>query len=249
MRLLEPGEPGPVIAHGLGRYGPYLFICDHAGAEIPRTLGDLGAPPEVFGRHIALDIGAAGLALAAADRLGCGLIQQRFSRLVIDCNRAPRSPGSIVEVADGSEIPGNRNLSAGAVDARIADVHAPYHAAIEAAVDDRRARGAPFALVFVHSFTPRLAGEARPWTVGVLHHGASALSDAMLTALRRSDLGPIGDNRPYRFDETDYSAPRHAIARGIDYLELEIRQDLITTPDQQLRWAESLTGILAEIAA
>ena len=31
-------------------------------------------------------------------------------------------------------------------------------------------------------------------------------------------------------DEIDYTAPRHAIARGLDYLELEVRQDLIADP-------------------
>jgi predicted N-formylglutamate amidohydrolase len=169
---------------------------------------------------------------------------QRFSRLVIDCNRAPHAPDAIVEHADGMDILGNRDLSAQAVQARIDEIHTPYHAAIEAAVDARLAEDAPFALVFVHSFTPRMRGFERPWRVGVLHHGASPLSNAVLTALQDSDMGPIGDNEPYRMDQTDYSAPRHAIARGIDYLELEIRQDLIAEPEGQAAMADALAAIL-----
>lgn len=249
MRLLEPDEPGPVIAHELGRSGRFLFVCDHGGAETPRALGSLGAPPEVFDLHIALDIGAAGLARRLADRLDCGLIQQRFSRLVIDCNRAPHAPSSIVETADGWAIPGNRGLSPDAVMARIAEVHAPYHAAVQAAVDARLAGDGSFAILFLHSFTPRFQGRDRPWPLGVLHHGASALSDALLAALRAEDLGPIGDNEPYRMDETDYSAPRHAIARGIDYVELEVRQDLIATPAQQDHWAAILAPVLDGLPA
>ncbi len=244
MRLLAPAEPAPVIAHELGRRGPYLFICDHAGAEVPIALGDLGAPPEAFARHIALDIGAAGLARGLADRLEGGLIQQRFSRLVIDCNRTPDAADAIVFHADGMEIRGNVGLPPEAVAARVAEIHTPYHAAIEAAVTARHTDGAPFALVFVHSFTPRFKGFDRPWRIGVLHHGASPLSSAALEALYASDLGPIGDNEPYMFDGTDYSAPRHAIARGIDYLELEVRQDLIATEDGQAQMADDLTGIL-----
>jgi len=70
----------------------------------------------------------------------------------------------------------------------------------------------------------------------------------MLAAVRNSALGPIGDNQPCRLDETDYCAPRHAIVRGIDYLELEIRQDLIATPEQQACRAEKLGNVLADIA-
>lgn len=246
MRLLDPAEPGPVIAHELGRRGPFLFICDHAGAEVPAALGDLGAPPEAFGRHIALDIGAAGLARGLADRLDGGLIQQRFSRLVIDCNRAPDAADAIVEHADGMDIPCNAHLSPEAAAARVDEIHTPYHAAIERAVTARHTDGEPFALVFVHSFTPRFKGFDRPWRIGVLHHGASALSGATLEALLASDLGPIGDNEPYVFDGTDYSAPRHAIARGIDYLELEVRQDLIATTAGQARMADDLAPILRD---
>ncbi len=233
-----------MIAHALGRRGPFLFVCDHAGAQVPTALGDLGAPPEAFSRHIAIDIGAAGLARGLADRLDGPLIQQRYSRLVIDCNRAPDAHDAIVAHADGMDISGNVGLSDAAVAARVHAIHTPYHAAIEAAVDARAAVGETFALVFVHSFTPRFRGHERPWRVGVLHHGASPLSSAVLAALGDSDLGPIGDNEPYQFDSTDYTAPRHAIARGIDYVELEIRQDLIADPAGQEAMAEALARVL-----
>jgi predicted N-formylglutamate amidohydrolase len=57
-----------------------------------------------------------------------------------------------------------------------------------------------------------------------------------------SDL--VGDNQPYRMDGTDYTAPRHAIAAGLDYLELEVRQDLIADPAGQAEAAALLAPLL-----
>ena len=53
----------------------------------------------------------------------------------------------------------------------------------------------------------------------------------MLASLRGAlGMDLVGDNQPYRMDGIDYTAPRHAIAAGLDYLELEVRQDLIADP-------------------
>ena len=54
----------------------------------------------------------------------------------------------------------------------------------------------------------------------------------------------IGDNEPYRMDGTDYTVPRHAIANGLDYLELEVRQDLIADPAGQAEVAALLAPLL-----
>ena len=100
------------------------------------------------------------------------------------------------------------------------------------------------ALILVHSFTPVMGGVARRWTTGVLHHGASPLSFAMLGRLRGEGGQVVGDNEPYAFDSIDYTAPRHALANGLDYLEIEIRQDLIADETGQAEWAERLARLL-----
>ena len=74
---------------------PFLLTCDHYGRIIPRALGDLGLPASEFERHIAWDVGIAGVANALSKRLDAHLIAQRYSRLVIDCNRPPEAPSSI----------------------------------------------------------------------------------------------------------------------------------------------------------
>lgn len=227
----------------MGARWPLLLVCDHAGRAVPRALGRLGLPDDAFERHIAWDIGIAPLARRLGEELVATVIEQAYSRLVIDCNRAPDHPQSIVEVSDGVEIPGNQEIDAADTERRRLAIHAPYHDAIAAELDRRDADGRPTILICLHSFTPVMTGFARPWHVGVLHMG-SPLSQAMLEMLSREPDLIVGDNQPYAMDGSDYTAPRHAVARGRDFLELEIRQDLIADPAGQARYAALLSRLL-----
>jgi predicted N-formylglutamate amidohydrolase len=246
-RLLSADEAPPYIVHNPGAAGPFVLVGDHAGRAIPRQLAGLGLPAAALDGHIAWDIGAAGLGARLADRLGAAFVSQRYSRLVIDCNRAPARPDSICETSDRVAIPGNVALTEADRAARVAEIFAPYHARIAAELDGRTG---PTALVSVHSFTPALAGEPRrPWRFGVLHLGDSPFSQATLASLRAAighDL--IGDNEPYRMDGTDYTIPHHAVGRGLDYLELEVRQDLIGDAAGEAAIAALLAPILAGLA-
>ena len=245
-RCLSPDDPAPVIVHNSGAAAPLVLICDHAGRRIPRRLGDLGLSVADLGRHIAWDIGAAGLARRLADLIGAELTLQAYSRLVVDCNRDPASPDVAPEISDGSAVPGNLGLGGAALRSRIEEIHQPYHAAIAAALD-RAVHAAT--LVSVHSFTPEMQGVARPWHVGVLHTHDSPASDRMLRALAGEGDLVIGDNQPYAMDGVDYTIPRHAKARGLDYLELEIRQDLIQDETGQARMAARLAPLIAAACA
>ena len=246
MRLIEPDEGEPAIVHGLGSRAPFLVVCDHAGRATPRVLGDMGVPPQGWDRHIAWDIGAAALADSLGQAWDAAVIKQRWSRLVIDCNRDPARPDAIPEASDGQPVPANVGLSEEARAARVAEVHTPYHAAITAELDARAAAGTPTLLVLVHSFTPRMAGFDRPWTLGVLHAGNSPASVAALELLQREPGETVGDNEPYAMDLIDYTAPTHATARGLDYLELEVRQDLIADAAGVARVAALLARVVPE---
>ena len=248
MHLLAADDPEPVIAYNRGSSRPFLLVCDHAGRRTPASLGDLGLPPAEWERHIAWDIGALGLARELARLLGDAcLIAQPYSRLVIDCNREPGRPDAVVDVADGAVVPGNRHLTAEARQARVEAIHAPYHAAIAAELDDQAAHGRSPPLILLHSFTPAMGGRARPWQVGVLHQGG-ALSLAALDWLRRRPGLTVGDNEPYAMDEVDYTAPFHAGRRGLSFLELETRQDLLADAAGQTRFAELYAEMLADLA-
>jgi predicted N-formylglutamate amidohydrolase len=239
-RLLAAGDPAPVIVTNEGAGGRCVIVCDHAGRATPRSLGRLGAPEAAFDDHIAWDIGAGAVALLMGEALDAPVISQLYSRLVVDCNRAPGRADAIVEVSDGVAIPGNAGLTPAQVQARFDEVHAPYHARIAQVLDARAAAGVAGVILSVHSFTPRMNGQDRPWRFGVLHEGDSPLSLAMLATLRAEAGLVVGDNEPYAMDGIDYTVPLHARGRGLDYLEVEIRQDLIAEPEGQAEVAAFL---------
>ncbi len=247
--LLGPGDPHPVLVHDAGGPSPFLLTCDHAGRRVPAALGDMGVWQPDWDRHIAWDIGIAGVCARLAPLLGATWIEQLYSRLVIDCNRRPGHPTSIPPVSDGTPVPANARLSEAARQARADAVFAPYHRAIAAELDRRQAAGRMTILLAMHSFTPVLAGSARPWQAGVLFNRDPRLSLALAVRLRRAGY-IVGENEPYTLtDDSDYTVPVHAEARALPYVELEIRQDLIANADGQSAWAALLASTLPDALA
>ena len=228
--------------------GAVLLACDHASNLVPRALAGLGLGADELGRHIAWDIGAANVTRRLAAMLDAPAILAGYSRLVIDCNRDPADASSIPETSDGVEIPGNRGLPEAARAARLAAIFAPYHAAIEAWIEARLARGIAPALVSVHSFTPIMGGKARPWHVGVLWEEDGRIPIPLLAALRANPALVVGDNEPYSAREPEgYTVRHHAVARGLPHVAIELRQDLVANDDGAARWAELLAAALRPI--
>jgi predicted N-formylglutamate amidohydrolase len=249
--LLEAGDdPAPILEENAFSRSAFLLISDHYGRAIPRVLGDLGLAEDELGRHIAWDVGIAGVAHALARHLEAHLIAQRYSRLVIDCNRPPQAPSSIPRISESTVIPGNEALSGEAVEARRREVFDPYHRRIREVIDRRMRDGLPTVLVALHSFTPVYAGIARPWHVGTLYRRDSGLPSLLLKSFRAQGELVVGDNEPYAVsEETDYTIPVHGEARGLLNSGIEIRQDLITEEAGQREWADRLANIFAEIEA
>jgi len=248
--LLADDELPPVLENNEQGISPFLFTCDHFGRSIPRALGRLGLPDEELTRHIAWDIGIAGVATALAKALNAHLIAQRYSRLVIDCNRPWEAPSSIPMISEATTIPGNEGLTREAADARRRAIFEPYHRRIETVIGQRLQARRPTILVSLHSFTPVYAGIARPWHVGALYHRDTRLPPLLLQLLRKEGDLVVGDNEPYAVnDATDYTIPVHGEKRGVMNTGIEIRQDLIAEPSGQEQWAERLSRILLEIEA
>ncbi len=242
--LLAASDPAPVQITRGEAGSPFLLVCDHAGRRVPAALGDMGVAAPEWDRHIAWDIGAAGVCAALAPALGAACIAQAYSRLVIDCNRTPGHPTSIPPVSDGTPVPANAGLTAEAAAQRVAEIFTPYHAAITTELDRRAASGLPSVLIAMHSFTPVFAGVTRPWQAGVLHNRDPILS-RVLARLLAAEGFLVGDNEPYQLsDDSDYTVPVHAERRGLAYVELEIRQDLIASADGQREWAMRLARLL-----
>jgi predicted N-formylglutamate amidohydrolase len=250
--LLGPGDPAPVEETSEREPGPFLVTVDHAGNAVPAALDDLGLPPDELGRHIGIDQGALAVARGVGERLGCGVIWQPYSRLVIDCNRRPGQPGSIPEISDGTAVPGNRGLDMAARQAREREILGPYHARIMQRLCERAAAGRPTIYVAMHSFTPvlRVNGTPRPWQVGLCWGRDSRFSRLVVDELRRDPALTVGVNEPYRVEpEVDFGIPVHAEARGLPYAEFEVRQDLIADAAAADAWAERLAAALRAAAA
>jgi len=219
----------------------FLLVCDHASNHIPVELDNLGLPPAELQRHIAWDIGAAGVTLALSEILNAPAVFSHVSRLVIDCNRQLTASGLIPPVSDGVIIPGNQNLTEAEKAARIALWFDPYHDAIEAALKQRE----DTIFISIHSMTPVLAGVPRPWQIALSSDDDRRLTDPVLAALRRPGDITVGDNQPYDLDPAlDYTTPVHAIRRGLLHLQVEFRQDELAAPETHLLWARRFARAL-----
>jgi predicted N-formylglutamate amidohydrolase len=246
-QLLAADDPPPVTVYNGAARSPFLLVADHAGNIFPRALGRLGISETEAGRHIALDIGIAHVGRFLADALGAALIRQNYSRLVIDCNRPPGAAASIPEVSEFTPIPANAGLSPAERAMREREIFRPYHDAIAAELERRRAAHAPGALIALHSFTPVFKGDARPWHAALLYHRDPRLGRALLALLRNESGLHVGDNEPYFVsDTTDYTIPVHGERRNIPHALIEIRQDLIAEEKGQREWAKRLAAILPQ---
>jgi predicted N-formylglutamate amidohydrolase len=246
--LVDSDDVPPVLEHNAAGRSPFLLTSDHYGRIIPSLLGDLGLPASELVRHIAWDIGIAGVAEVLSNHLGAHLIAQRYSRLVIDCNRPPGAASSIPRISEATIIPGNDGITREAAEMRRREVFDPYHRRIDEAIDARLRDRLPTVLISLHSFTPVYAGVARPWHIGTLYQRDTRLPSLLLKLLRAESDLVVGDNEPYAVsDETDYTIPVHGEKRGLMNTGIEIRQDLITEPAGQAQWAERLGRIFGEV--
>jgi predicted N-formylglutamate amidohydrolase len=248
VSLLEPDEPHPVHVERADSPSPFVLACDHAGRRVPRALGDLGLAPEHFERHIAYDIGIEPVAGRLAAAFDAPLVAQRYSRLVIDCNRPTHVPSSIPTISEATPIPGNEGIAPDEREARIEALFRPYHATLEGILEARARQRIPTILIAMHSFTPVYNGTSRPWRLGLLYDRDARLAGSMLRILNDDAAPYIGDKLPYAVsEETDYTLPVHGERRGLLHAGLEIRQDQIGEPAGQAAWATWLELLFARV--
>ncbi|MCX5571933.1 N-formylglutamate amidohydrolase [Kaistia nematophila] len=245
--LLGPDDPEPVGIIDRGDASPFVLICDHAGNAVPAVLDGLGLEPAELNRHIGIDIGILGVSERLAEQLGASLVFQRYSRLVVECNRRVTSPDSIALVSDGTVVPGNADLTPAQRSLRLDEIVVPYHRQIETILDRRAEAGIPTILVSMHSFTPSLRARPfqRPWQIGLCYGADTRFTTPVLEALDDETDLVVGRNEPYGVDlNKDYSIPVHGEERGLPYVEFEIRQDLIGEASGQAEWATRLGRVL-----
>jgi predicted N-formylglutamate amidohydrolase len=245
--LLGPADPDPVeIVNPHGR-SAVLLVCEHAGRAIPSALRDLGIAASELDRHIAYDIGAAGLARKLSETLDATLILQRYSRLVIDCNRPSEAPDCMPAASDGTAIPANCAITEADRILRLEGIHRPFHDAIRSLIDGR-AGYRPTTIATIHSFTPRLANADRPWQIGVCFNRDGSFARKFMRAFQSANPAmSAAYNQPYNVDDvSDYTIPVHAERRRLPHVLIEVRNDQLADDLGQARWAGLIAQSLIE---
>ncbi len=248
----QAGEPQP--EHGTGaaisienRQGQsdFVLLVDHASNVIPPEYGDLGLSAEARVAHIAWDPGALGTAREMARLMDAPLIYPLVSRLIIDCNRQHDAHDLIPAVSETTRIPGNENLTDEEKQKRIALAHAPFHAAAEAVLAERDARGQASIVVSVHTYTPVYKGVSRPWEIGIIAAEDRRLADFLIRELEAEGGLTVGDNEPYSpADGVYYTVNRHGESQGRACVMIEVRNNELVTAEQEREWGARLARIL-----
>ncbi len=243
----SPDEPAPVYVTGGHPDSRVVVVCEHAANRTSGRFGDLGIDAALMTSHIAWDPGALGVAKALADAFGAPLVHGGLSRLLYDCNRPPEARDAIPARSEVHDIPGNRDLSEAGRARRIAEIYEPFHAGLN---DMLQSRPALPVLITVHSFTPVYRGVTRAVELGILHGEDPTLARAMLATTPKDNRYETRINAPYGpADGVAYTLDRHGSANGLLNVMLEIRNDLIATPEAEQAMADLLAPWLERAIA
>lgn len=241
-------HPAPILPliEGRERAGDVILVCEHASNALPQPWGDLGLTAEQRKAHIAWDPGALGLMRGLAARLDATCISATASRLIYDCNRAPDMPGAMPARSELHDIPGNAAIAPGQRARRTAALYIPFHDALHALIAERIALGRRPALLTIHSFTPIYFGTPRAVEFGVIHDADPTLARAIVAEAEARTTLKTGLNEPYSAaDDVTHTLRLHATPYGLTNAMLEIRNDLIATPEAEQAMADTLAPVLA----
>ncbi len=256
--ILSRQEPRPFHLRNEKGRGNCVVVCDHASNRIPKSLKNLGLGKKALHRHIAWDIGAVDVARHVAKALDAPLVEACYSRLVCDLNRSHDSAECIREMSDYVHIPGNTGLSAQEKKKRLNEIFYPYHEEVSRQVEKKRkgvvkkfGRQAAPLFLSIHSFTPTMEGKKRPWHIGVMWNHEEKLGRAVSASLQKKNPRlMIGKNQPYSMKELNVlkdTIGRHAESKGIPYIIVEFRQDLIHTKKGAEKYARIFLDALFPI--
>lgn len=220
-----------------------VLVCEHASHYIPDCFHNLGLSGDALTSHAAWDPGAMPVARRLAERLDAALVASCISRLVYDCNRPPEAPDAMPPKSEIFDIPGNLNLSQSQRDARTEAYYLPFRDAVAKTA----AQVAEPVIVTIHSFTPVYHGKTRAVEIGVLHDSDTRLADAMLQNAADHTKAVVERNAPYGPEHgVTHTLKEHGIAGGHMNVMLEIRNDLIDTPERQTAMADMIAEWISD---
>ncbi len=234
------GEPSPDT--------DLVLTCEHAGNELPPNVEFNDREEEWLEDHWGWDIGAERIVRAMVERESAVAILSRYSRLLCDVNRRRDQWDLVRPHVHGEPIGFNDDLTEADIRERVERYHVPYHDAADACLEEVTELNPDVFLLSVHTFTPVLAGEVRDLEIGLLFdHDQEPYADDLEEELAAEQLDVVR-NEPYSGKEGFiYSVERHGSNHDVRFLEIEIRNDLVDTPDGARRIADHLSNALRRL--
>ncbi len=233
VSLLNPNGSGKVV-----------IVCEHASHHIPPAFNNLGLSEEARTSHIAWDPGAALVSEHLSTSLNAPFVRGEVSRLIYDCNRPPEAESAMPARSELFDVPGNMSLDQSERDRRTEAVYRPFTRCVEEVMAKA---GPDAALVTIHSFVPVYHGKPRAVELGILHDADTRLADAMLTAAPRHTQMKTLRNEPYGpADGVTHTLKLHGLTNGVLNVMIEIRNDLVATPEACADVAAMLHGLIGE---
>ena len=252
--------PGFTVSPAATPAGPLVLASPHSGRDYPAaflaatrlTLAQLRRAEDAF---------VADLIGPAAGAHGVPLIAARYGRSWLDLNRDPGEidPAMVVDPLAADPAQASDRVAAGLgvipriaahgldiyagrlrhaeIAARLAAVHAPYHAALAELLAAARAHNGFAVLLDCHSMPTPPGGAAAPQIVVGDRFGASAAAGLILAVERHFAAAGlrVARNVPYAggFTTSRYGRP----ASGIHAVQVEIDRALYMDPARLVRHA------------
>jgi predicted N-formylglutamate amidohydrolase len=155
-------------------------------------------------------------------------------------------PGAMPAKSEVYEVPGNAAITPAERAARAAAIYVPFHDALHGLIAERIALGRRPVLVTIHSFTPVYFGQKRAVEFGVIHDADDRLARAILAGAEATSSLACGLNAPYSAaDDVTHTLRLHATPYGLANAMLEIRNDLIASPEAEQAMADRLAPVIA----
>jgi predicted N-formylglutamate amidohydrolase len=225
---------------------PVIFVCEHASNNIPPEYQGLGLKVDILSKHVAFDIGAREVAIGLSEQMNACAVLANFSRLLIDPNRIEDHPHLIPEQSDGIIIPGNQNLCPKDRDKRLKQYHNSFHAGLKDVVNEALLGGQRPIMLGIHSFTPQMDGQARPWPISIMWNTDERASSRLIAGLRAQGHD-VGLNEPYSGKELFHTMNVHGGGNGLSHALIEIRQDQINDKKGIDIWVQNLIPVIKSL--